>query len=190
MYVNKKQDWLRWIAPEEFNDKDLFTIVTFFVFHSPCKGLSSMSRTLEEYGWKSPWKKPFYLNKQLKEMSDNYIILSSARKYDDMHQAAKKAKLDGNFTDDLKTERICVNDNEKNQFMSVFYHIRNAFAHGRLNMINVEGECIFIMEDICPEKNTDKVKLSARIVIKKKTLLSWISLIEAGEQEYANCKYK
>ena len=68
--------------------------------------------------------------------------------------------------------------------MSVFYHLRNAFAHCRLNMIDVNGESVFIIEDVQSSKKRDKLKVSARMILRKSTLLKWIDLIENGEQEY------
>ncbi len=41
------------------------------------------------------------------------------------------------ITANLQKERIVVYNKKKNQFISVFYHLRNAFAHGRLNMIDI-----------------------------------------------------
>lgn len=184
VYVNRSEDWLRWIAPEEFNDEDLFRIVVFFVFHSPCSTLSSMSRTLDVYGWNTPWGKPYYLNKQLKRSSSNYNLLFSACNYNAIEDALRNANLWKDFTNDLRTERICIYDNMHNQFLSVFYHIRNALAHCRINIVDVDGECVFIMEDVVPERKHDRLKLSARMIIKKSTLLNWIDLIEGGEQEY------
>ena len=148
VYVTENEPWLRWIAPNEFNVQDLFRIVTFFVFHSPCPALSAMGKSLSEYGWNTPWKKPFYLNKQLKDASANHNILFSAKSYDTMDEALKSANLYSDFPNDLQTERICVYDNMHNQFLSVFYHLRNAFAHCRLNMIDLDGECVFVLEDI------------------------------------------
>lgn len=105
-----------------------------------------------------------------------------------MDVALKRGNLYDNFPSDLKTERICVYDNMHNQFLSVFYHIRNAFAHCRLNMIDVDGECVFVLEDIVRDKKKNTLKLSARMVVKKSTLLNWINLIEGGEKEYDKTK--
>lgn len=184
VFVNRNPKWLNWIAPEQFNDYDLFRIVIFFVFHSPCSELSSMCRTLEEYGWSTPWRKPYYLNRQLKQAASNYELLFSAKGYDEMDVALDKAKLKDDFPSDLTRERICIYNNHSNQFMSVFYHLRNAFAHCRLNMADVNGACVFIIEDVQPNKKEDKVKVSARMVLRKSTLLKWIDLIENGEREY------
>ena len=101
-----------------------------------------------------------------------------------MDEALRKANLYDGFPADLESERICVYDNMHNQFLSVFYHLRNAFAHCRLNMVDIDGECVFILEDVIHEKKTNALKLSARMIIKKSTLLNWIDLIEGGEKEY------
>lgn len=176
--------WIKWIGPDRFNDKDLFKIVTFFVFHSPCGNLSCMRKTLLEYGWSSPWKNPYYLNRQLRQMASNYELIYSAKSYNEMDAALEKAALKENFPSDFSHERICIYDNQGNQFMSVFYHIRNAFAHCRLNMLDVDGECVFVLEDGLLQKKSDRFKVSARMILRKSTLLKWIELIETGECEY------
>lgn len=183
LFVNRSADWLRWIVPEEFNDVDLFRIVTFFVFHSPCPDLSSMGRSLADYGWNTPWRKPYHLNEKLKRASSNYNLLFSANTYDALEVALNKADLCSSFPSNFQTERIACVDNKRNQFISVFYHIRNSFAHCRLNMVDVDGECTFILEDGVQKKNENQLKLSARMIIKKQTLLNWIDIIEKGEYE-------
>ena len=184
VFTNRNPDWMNWIAPDRFNDHDLFRIVIFFVFHSPCSELSSMHKTLKEYGWSTPWRKPYYLNRQLRQAASNYELLFSAKDYDGMDAALKKANLNDGFPSDFSRERICIYDNQKNQFLSVFYHIRNALAHCRLNMVDVGGECVFILEDVQPKKDADQLKVSARMILRKSTLLRWIELIESGECEY------
>ncbi len=184
IFSDRNPAWIRWIAPDRFEDRDLFRIVVFFVFHSPCENLSSMRRTLAEYGWTAPWKKPYYLNKQLRQVASNYKLLFSAKGYNEMDVALEKADLRENFPCNFSYERICIYDNQRNQFLSVFYHLRNAFAHCRLNMVDVGGECVFILEDVQPNKNSDQLKVSARMILRKNTLLRWIDLIENGEREY------
>lgn len=72
---------------------------------------------------------------------------------------------------------------KKNQFISVFYHLRNAFAHGRLNMIDIglKDDYVFIFEDI--QKKKEMCKVTARMILRKSTLLKWIDIIEAGYHE-------
>lgn len=81
VWADRQPTWLKWIAPERFNDEDLFRIVTFFVFHSPCPNISSMGRILEQYGWDAPWQKPYKLNYQLRQVASNYNLIYSAKDY-------------------------------------------------------------------------------------------------------------
>lgn len=178
--------WLQRIAPEKFNNAELFRIVTFFVFHSPCQGLSAMGCSLAEYGWATPWEKPYWLNKQLRQAASNYNLLYPVKRYDETDIALEKANLKDNFPSDLNTERVCFYNGCKNQFLSVFYHLRNSFAHGRLNMMDINGECVFVFEDVVPKKNADDLKVSARMILRKSTLLKWIDIIESGEKECKN----
>lgn len=182
--TERNPEWINWIAPDSFEDKDLFKIVIFFLFHSPCENLSSMRKTLAEYGWTAPWKKPYYLNKQLRQVASNYELLFSAKGYNEIDAALEKADLKENFPCNFSHERICIYDNQGNQFLSVFYHLRNAFAHYRLNMVDIDGECVFILEDVQPKRNSNQLKVSARMILRKSTLLKWINLIENGEREY------
>lgn len=189
-FTSKNPKWLQWMAPEIFNNEELFRIVIFYVFHSPCTELSAMGKGLDDYNWHTPWCKPYYLNKQLKQASTNFNLLFLAQTYNEMSDALEKADLEDDFPTDLSKERICVYNNEKNQFMSVFYHIRNALAHGRINIVDENGECTFVLEDINSKiKNKNNhVAVSARMILKRSTLLKWIEIIEAGESEYIENK--
>lgn len=130
--------------------------------------MSSAGKTLAEYGWNTPWRKPYCLSRKLKRASSNYNLLFSAKNYEALELALNTANLNSLFPSDFQTERIAFVDNKKNQFLSVFYHIRNSFAHCRLNMVDVDGECIFILEDGVPKKGRNQLKLSARMIIKNK----------------------
>lgn len=103
---DRNPSWIRWIAPEHFNNQDLFRIVIFFVFHSPCSNLSSMGKPLIEYGWNTPWRKPYYLNKQLRQTATSYELIYSAKGYDEMDVALEKADLKETFPSDFSRERI------------------------------------------------------------------------------------
>lgn len=195
--INKKSEvvtvefhpiWLDFIVPERFNNAELNRIVTFFVFHSPCSELSAMSKSLGEYGWDAPWRKPQYLQRKLKATSTNGDLLFSAQTINDMRQALEKADLLEDIMTNPGVERIAVYNNKKNQFMSVFYHLRNAFAHGRLNMVDIglEDDYAFIFEDVTKRKESYRV--TARMILRKSTLIKWIDLIEIGHQLISNRK--
>ena len=183
--VDKSPKWIKKDNVIKFCDDDFIRIVNFFVFHAPVENLSAKSKTIEEYGWNTPWKKPYYLNKQLKQSSSNMNLLYSASGYDRLPEALDKAGLLNDFPSDLSKERASFYNTKKNQFVSVFFHIWNAFAHGRFEIVDVNGESTFIFEDVAPKRGKNgKTNLSARMILRKTTLLKWINIIENGEKEY------
>lgn len=184
--------WVEWIVPEKFNDWELFRIVVFFVFHSPCVGTtdssggpSAMGKPLAEYGWSEKWgnyRTQGTLNNILRNASSDFSFLYSATGNNDMLQACQKANLCDEFPQNIDIERAAISISDKNQFLSLFRHIRNAFSHGRINMHETtDGDLMFIFEDV-GRKKSEGVPISARMVLRKSTLLRWIEIIEAGPQ--------
>lgn len=182
VYTENMPLWLEKLNIEAFEDKQFLRIITFFVFHSPVDNLSARQISLSEYGWNTPWRKPYYLNKQLKQATNNYKLLFSSAIYNKIDNTLNEANLLETFPSNIEKERICIYDCKKNQFMSVFYHIRNAFAHGRFDFRTLNDEEYYILEDV--QKDKGGLKVSARIILKKRTLLNWIDIIEGGEKEY------
>lgn len=181
--VDEIPKWMEETPISEY-DKDFIKILDFYQFHALVPGQSARCKTIQEYGWSFPWKKPYWLNKQLKQTSSNYELLFSAKNQSCMEESLEKAGLKDNFPCDLDRERICVVDNRKNQFMSVFYHIRDSFAHGRFYLLDYKGNKVFVMEDVAPNGGASKT-VTARMIIRKETLLNWIELIMNGEKEYS-----
>ena len=179
--VQKDTSWKR-IPAKQYGQKDIIRIITFFVFHSPCAGTSAQGKSLAEYGWHTPWKKPYYLNKQLKQTATNQNLLFSASKYEILERTLSEHDCDEHFPPDNKMEAAFFyldGKKDKSQFLCLFRHIRNAVAHGRVRIINAGKNTAFVFEDVNP-----KNKISARIILRKSTLLKWIDMIEAGEKEY------
>lgn len=176
--------WLEDIAPERFNNTELFRIVTFFVFHLPCCDLSAMSRSLLYYNWDSPWRKPQSLRKRLISESTNPHLLFSAEARNDFLQATEKAGL-VDFPKNKECESIAIVNNKRTQFISVFAHLRDSFAHGRLNMydIGAADDYVFAFEDVAKNKKKNRYEVTARMILRKSTLLKWIDLIEHGYTE-------
>lgn len=185
-YTENKPLWLGELNVKYYEDKQFIRIITFFVFHSPVNNLSARQICLSEYGWNTPWRKPYYLNKQLKQATNNYELLFSSATLKEMNDALTKANLVNSFPSDIVRERICIYDCKKNQFISVFYHIRNAFAHGRFDLRKLNNVEYYIMEDV--KKAKKDLQVSARMILKKQTLLRWIDIIEGGEKEYEKQK--
>lgn len=192
--VQKQADWLQPIPSEILMSENFIRILRFFVFDSIVEGVSARGKSLEDdYSWTNPWAKPYYLNKQLKQLSTDESLLFSASVYvqkkdskkivETMDEALDKANM--KIFPETSFERICIYNNRKNQILSTFAHIRNSFAHCRFNIVQDEGKTVYCFEDVDPKKDSQgKVKVSGRIVLFETTLLKWIELIESGEREY------
>lgn len=68
-----------------------------------------------------------------------------------------------------------------NEFLSICYHIRNSFAHGRLAMYDYENgkDIVFVLED--GVKKNGEFQVRSRMVLKKSTLLKWMNILKAGK---------
>lgn len=180
-YVDEIPSWMIDTPIEEY-DADFVKIIDFFQFRAPVPGQAARCKTIQEYGWETPWKKPYWLNKQLKEAASNYELLFTAKSQSEMTENLEKARLKDKFPNNLMQERICVANNKKNQFMSIFYHIRDAFAHGRFYIVNVDGHTVIVMEDVSPRGKP--LSVTGRMIIRKQTLLNWIDIISNGQKIY------
>ena len=99
----------------------------------------------------------------------------------DMKDTCQKVDLAGKFQEHRDVERIAIyKPSNYPEFMAVFYHIRNALAHGRLAMYKHGEGIVFILED--GVKRGDRFQVRSRMVLKKRTLLKWIDIIESGPQ--------
>ncbi len=171
-----------WITKADIDTVDFNRIYRFFVIFSPVDGLSSRQKSFSDYGWDTPWRKPFSLRRQLNGLSNNNELIFSAHKYDNMDGELIKADLVEFPPINIMKERVCIYNGQRTQYLSVFFHIRNALAHGRFNI--VEGT--FIMEDVTAKRKwmaAGSKTCSARMVIRTATLINWIDLIEGGARE-------
>ena len=194
--VSKKANWLQPIPDKILWNENFNIIYQFFVFDSIVDGASARGKGLkEDYHWSNPWAKPYYLNKQLKQLSTDERLLFSAsvyeqkkasnkKKVETMAEALDKANL--KIFPETSFERICIYNNRKNQIISTFAHIRNSFAHCRFNIVEDSGNIVYCFEDVDPSRDTlGRVKVSGRVVLFESTLLKWIDLIKSGEKEYS-----
>ena len=176
----------QWIKPAVIDTEDVGRVVRFFVLNSPVDGLSSRQKSLRDYGWHTPWRKPYSLRKRLNALSSNNALIFSAQTYDTMDAALMKADLLSFPPSDINTERVCIYNGKGVQYLSLFAHIRNAIAHGRFNVIAVSEEQVFIMEDVAAKKRgmaEGQKTCSARMVLRMTTLQKWMDFIEGGETQ-------
>ena len=180
--------WLDVAVPAEYEDAGLYDIILFFVIHAPCPGQSGKAVTLAERGWKAkPWNSPSYLKDKL----DRAIFRNQLRRLKmvdskrEMLQECDSLDLGNDFYTRHDTQRaMFVKVNKPgcvSEYMSLFYHIRNALAHGRLAMYPSEdGDITFVMEDgkTIGAEIDDQFEVSARIVLRKSSLLEIIRLLK------------
>lgn len=187
-FVPKEATWVK----ENLDSNQLARLINpllkFFVVESPVPGLSSRIKTLESYGWIEPWKKPQYLNRKIKDCATNTALFWSAATKKDVAARLRDSGLGWSSLDKRNLQEIAVfYDVKKNQTMSVFYHLRNALAHGRFAAFKNKRDIWFVFEDVGPRgskgDNPNLARLTARIVIKNSTLIKWIRVIQKGPSD-------
>ena len=172
-----------WITGEPIRTEEVLRVYKFFVMNSPVDGLSSRQKSLLDYGWNTPWRKPYSMRKRLNHLVGNKDFMFTAQKYDTLDAALTAADL-MTFPPTNLIERAAIHNGKSTQYLSLFFHIRNGFAHGRYNTIQDGDDIIFIMEDVTSRRKgmaNGQKTLSARIVIRLSTLSRWMDLIEGGE---------
>lgn len=174
--------WIKRRVPDEYADDSLKDLIMFFVINTPCTNLSSSSIDLSDYGWgKDIWK-----NEKLKkalfqiagiERGSTFVV---AQKASEMKSVCEKASLKKNFHKSRDIERIAIFKGRYNEFLSICYHIRNAFAHGRLAMYDYKNceDIVFVLED--GVKKNGEFQVRSRMVLKKSTLIKWMQILKSG----------
>lgn len=181
--VEHAPDWVN-ADGEELATADFRKIYDFFVVHTPIARLSAQSIPLDVYGWRYPWKKPEYLNRRIKDASNNPNLFYSAEKLEEMEEVLGKASL---FFDPVSSDRevACFYNNENNQVMSCFCHLRNSFCHGRYRVFRKGDDLWIAVEDKSSKRvrNKQGEKLSARMLFRVDTLVNWIEIIRSGPMD-------
>ena len=107
---------------------------------------------------------------------ESFFIVSHTN---EMKNACEQAHMKKGFHKNLDTQKIVAYKGKYNEFLCVFYHIRNAFAHGRLAMYERKGDIVFALED--GVKRYGQFEVRSRMILKKSTLKSWMDVIKSGE---------
>jgi hypothetical protein len=135
--TSKHPEWLdTLVADRHCNDK-LYKIILFFVIFSPCSKYCTQGRTLQFYNWKEkPWSTNRYLKSRLDDgvFTDRRNYFRCAEKISSLLEDFRKTDLGDNFYLHRAVERVAFTKVESSEYMSLFYHIRCALAHGRIAM--------------------------------------------------------
>ena len=162
----------------------------FYVTHA-ISGNSGQKRELPDYGWKKTENGELGYDALEKRLA----IIAGIEKFCFIRSKSCKDTLKAM---DLSNDRICVehpravllqnfsttvDENEKIQFAGggenritcLFRHIRNAFAHGNTYFFDNE---MMLLED------RDGKTTTAKILIRMKTLLDWIQILDKDQKFY------
>lgn len=184
VFVDAKPAWVHSGIPSNQVAGLVTPLLEFFVIESPVEGLSARQVPLVTYGWSAPWKKPEWLNRKLKDAASNKEFYWSCEKQGGMEEVLGRSPLGQKpINTSSPIEAAVLYDCKKNQTLSLFYHIRNSLAHGRFCAFRHKRDTWFAFEDVGNPRKGDPVgckRLTARILIKNKTLKSWIKLINKG----------
>ena len=151
--TKKRPDWLNSKEIDKtLFDNDIFQIFLFYVFYSPCSKFATQGRTLQYYNWNDkPWKTNRYLKDKLNgdQFTEKGKYFRSVERMTDLHEALRKAELDGKFYSKKNIERVAFFNCENSEYMSLFHHIRCALAHGRAALFEDKenNDTILIMEN-------------------------------------------
>jgi len=175
---------------EKMRENEFARIRVFFHDNAPDQKASARAITLEQYGWNN-------IEKLQEALLENFEKCNRAiyTKYKgELNLKFAAVSLDKENWYETTKEKICLCTGGKKKIYSLFSHLRNVFAHSRFTIRNIEGETdfIFIFEDAYTRKwKNDKgiaqkeFDVSARMILKKTTLLKWIEIIEGGERAFA-----
>lgn len=178
-----KPGWIKKKMSNTYFDDDFKRMMIFYVINTPCVELSFSGIALSEYGWGKDiwgnydWKNYLFGIADLKRGS----TFAVAHKTEQMKEVCEKISMKKDFHRCRDRERIVIYKSRQNEFSSIFHHIRNAFAHGRMAVYECEdgSDLIFVLED--GKKSKEQFEVRARMVLKKSTLMKWMEIIQSGK---------
>lgn len=181
-------EWWNISSKIPYNDKNFQKIIDFYLFRCPVatdgkkdkkpikKNVSKRAVTFEDKHWKGN-----QLTALLRIMKKD-IVFEEVSSSDKVKSSSEKIEQESNQSDPY-FEMVVYYPTIGNT-KSVFYSIRNAFAHGSFSVVNTQKNTVYCLET---EKDG---KLRARIRLKEKTLLHWIELFENGSRGLETYKTK
>lgn len=177
---------------------EINAVFDFYVLHAPI--LKSGSDKTDDFGIKSLGEYGWYGNCRLSELERNLLKSGDVHRFvmiradsinetlenmglkDDICIKHPRAVMQQNFKVTVKENGEVKLEERETRMQCLFRHIRNSIAHNRTYLFE-NGEMI-LLEDA----DTDK-KVTARILIKVKTLVDWIEIIRGKTQEHPQENY-
>ncbi len=166
--LDKVPTWITQDNIEKMKSDDFQQIVRFFVINTPDKITSARGIEIVEYGYDDE-------EKLFKELIGN---IPCQRKNQSIERSDLKAVNMLEFPPTDMNESMCFAVSNSKPVTSLFIKIRDSLAHGRFNIGGSPKMPFLVMEDINKHENC-----SARIILKVKTLKSWIMKLEGVKHE-------
>lgn len=184
-----RTSWLTEPLPQQvLEDSSWMRIVHFFLIESPCPGQSNRKNNEIDKWAPAPWvgirSLKTSLNQAIFSRRDVDVMLA-VRSKKELEDTCKKLNLDELFYENIDDQRMAfVKVNSKgntSKYMSLFYHIRNALAHGRFAFkTDTLERFVFIFEDGTVTSDGKEFDLTARGVIRLNSLVLAINTIQKG----------
>lgn len=171
---------------------EYYLLYKFFVTYSVCPNQSFQTKSYIDYGWDTN-NIECYMNEKRKDTDlgatlKRYLDLRSKKfvftEKDDLKVLFSLNGLPDNLLPDYDTERAVIGiTNVSNKYNKLFYRIRNCLAHGKFILkYSSHNEKMMIFQD------NDKDNVTARIVLKLKTLIDLICAIDKNGLIVENIK--
>lgn len=182
VHISTNPSWINSENTAKYWQENLANIFLFYVVFCPCKQYAIQGRTLDFYGWKkNPWSSKRYLKGTLDHTASTPFIKQRAMtEWYNVKRKLIELRKEGQQWYKSHSEFAVYSNAETNDYMSLFYHIRCAFAHGRFGIFEHSGLKWYAFENGVTKGKRFFVK--ARIVLKEATLLGWMKIITSGPQ--------
>ena len=165
---NKKTKKKEYSSAIVFDD-NFQRIVQFYLFESPIDGVSHRGKIFKDYGWSgsSRFKMLERLLKSASGMDDaQWNILESSSEV--------KRRSDGVTYD----HQFIYSDRSKGKVPTFIYSIRNAFAHGSFDLLEIDGCRHYLIE------NEYGNNLRSKMMLSEHTLIEWIKIIKTKPEYF------
>lgn len=153
-------------------DDNFQKIVQFYLFETPIEGASHRGKTFKDIGWTGSSRFQM-LERLLKSASgmndDQWNILES------QSEVRKQSK------NVVRDRQFIYSDQSKGRIPTFIYSIRNAFAHGSFDILEINGERHYFFE------NEYRGNLRSRMLLSERILIGWIKIIKT-KPEYLTKK--
>lgn len=160
----------------ELEQAEYFLLYNFFVTYSVCENQSFQKRSFIDYGWST--NNIIHNDKtdtELGTMFKNNIKFNITffNEKISMKDLFNQNNLNDGILNDYDTERTALaKTSGSNQYIKLFYHIRNCLAHGKFMLkYSSSNEKMILFQD-----NNNNV--TARMVIKLQTLINLVTAID------------